>query len=154
MAAKCNLHLREFVPEGGETNQQLHARVVRFIDSMCQALAVDRITKTVQQKDPFAHVLVSSHGGTIRQFLYYFDGKLQGEYPDGYKHLLKRGSVFNTGLCKFKIYIDLQSKRPSSTECLLLNNDDHLGFNMPNQEMGGEAAIGFDDDGDVIFSEN
>ena len=156
MADELNIPVNHFIPEGGERPQDIRARVVDFFQALCKKLASERTAEnSVPQGDPFANVLIASHGGTIKHFLYYFGKQLGCQYPVSYKKMIK-GGVPNTGVSKFEMFLDLQSNLPKLIKCLVLNNDDHLGPHASHKKEGGEAGISCDDDdddgNDIVFS--
>lgn len=152
MAAKFSAKPCDFVPEGAETLDQVRRRVGMFFDSLVDHIGNsfnDSSCTTCQiQNHPghqteskdcvptseegihegqksscVANILVVSHGGALRELLYYIAEKC----PTKFLEKPRIGGVSpNTGVSKFQINFNAQTKVIEFVTCFFLHNADHL----------------------------
>lgn len=153
MATNNSMKPSVFTPKGAETLDEVKKRATEFLisiiceigsshtNSCCCRVQNGNCTRSEimndlqssehevleeQKQSHLANVLVVSHGGVIRQLLLYFVDNLTSEFPSGSNR--KVGFVSpNTGLSKFKIYLNEQTKLPEFVKCICLHNTEHLG---------------------------
>ena len=153
MAANNSMKPSVFTPKGGETLQEVKERAVEFLNSIIDEIGCSHIdncfglTQTdscigseivddlqssecemlekQKQQSQLANVLIVSHGGVIRQLLLYFVDDLESEFPSGTNRQLRFVSP-NTGISKFKIFINEETKLPKFVKCICLHSTEHL----------------------------
>ena len=155
MATKNSMKPSVFTPKGGESLQDVKERATEFINSIIEEIGHSHIdinncfdhTQTdncisseiienlkssgcemlekQKQQSQLANVLIVSHGGVIRQLLLYFVDDLESKFPSGANRQLRIVSP-NTGISKFKIVINEETKLPAFIECICLHNTEHL----------------------------
>lgn len=144
-----------FTPKGGETLHDVKERATEFINSIIEEIGHSHsdinncfshtqtdncisteITEDLKssgcetlekekQRSQLANVLIVSHGGVIRQLLLYFADDLESEFPSGANRQLRFVSP-NTGISKFKIVINEETKLPEFVKCICLHSTEHL----------------------------
>lgn len=152
MATNNSMKPNVFTPKGGETLNELKERATEFLISIIHEIGSSHISNCYshvqndncasneimndlqssehevfeeQKQSHLGNVLVVSHGGTIRQILLYFAEDLPSEFPSGSNR--KVGFISpNTGISKFKIFLNEQTKLPEFVECICLHNIEHL----------------------------
>jgi len=113
--AKERGKLKEWGPEGGETGDQFRSRVKSFLSRLCKA---------VQPLKEKPVVLVTSHGGFIKEFNCMIVEEFNCEMP-GQKG--EHGKICpNTGISRYSLELD-QAGSLNSIKCTLLHSKDHLG---------------------------
>lgn len=155
MATNNSMKPSVFTPKGGETLQDVKERATEFINSIIEEIGHSHIdidncfdqTQTgnyisseiiedvkssgcemfekQEQQSQLANVLIVSHGGVIRQLLLYFVDDLESEFPSGANRQLRFVSP-NTGISKFKIVINEDTKLPEFVKCICLHSTEHL----------------------------
>lgn len=75
--------------------------------------------------NPFANVLVVSHGGTIRQMLCHFSKSLPSEFSAESRRKISSVSP-NTGVSKLIVYVNETTKAPSFIKCISVYDGSHL----------------------------
>lgn len=150
MATNNSMKPSAFTPKGGETLDEVKKRATEFLNSIIHEIGSSHISNNCfshvqnddcasdgiiqnsehevleeQKQSHLANVLVVSHGGVIRQMLLYFVEDLPSEFPSGSNR--KVGFVSpNTGISKFKIFLNEQTKLPEFVKCICLHNTEHL----------------------------
>ena len=144
-----------FTPKGGETLQDVKERATEFLNTIIEEIGHSHVnidncfghTQTdncissdnsedlkspgcemlekQKQQSQLANVLIVSHGGVIRQLLLYFVDDLESEFPSGANRQIRFVSP-NTGISKFKIVINEETKLPEFVKCICLHSTEHL----------------------------
>lgn len=151
MAANNSMKPSCFTPKGAETLAEVKKRAIEFLSSFlheigslhfdlnshvqndsCATNEIVNDSQTSEHKvlegqkqSHLANALVVSHGGVIRQLLLYFLEDLASEFPSGSNRKVRFVSP-NTGVSKFRIFINEQTKLPEFVECICLHNAEHL----------------------------
>lgn len=143
-----------FTPKEAETLQEVKKRATEFLNSIIDEIGSSHINNCFghtqndnctsseiiddliqssehemleeqKQQSQLANVLIVTHGGVIRQLLLYFVDDLASEFPSGSNRQLRFISP-NTGLSKFKIFINEETKLPEFVKCICLHSTEHL----------------------------
>lgn len=155
MAADNHAKPRDFVPKGAETLDQVRDRVVECFNAIIHEIGSlhfhsddvqDDLSNTHQVKNGFlceedfvngdckqpclANILIVSHGGVIRELMKYFFDEFASDFPVSCPRKLALVSP-NTGVSKFEIFINEQTKLPEFIKCLYFHNADHLNLSLP-----------------------
>lgn len=156
MAANNHVKPRDFVPKGAETLDQVRDRVVECFNAIIHETGSlhahsdndvqDNLSNTHQVKNGFlcaedfvngdckqpclANILIVSHGGVIRELMKYFFDEFASDFPVSCPRKLALVSP-NTGVSKFEIFINEQTKLPEFIKCLYFHNADHLNLSLP-----------------------
>ncbi|KAJ7337932.1 hypothetical protein OS493_008091 [Desmophyllum pertusum] len=152
MAANNSMKTSAFTPKGGETLAEVKKRATEFLNSIIHEIGSSHINGSSispaqnddncvssqimnglessehemhEEQSHLANVLIVSHGGVIRQLLYYFVDDLASEFPSGFNRKVRFVSP-NTGLSRFKIIMNEQTKLPEFVKCICLHNTEHL----------------------------
>lgn len=152
MAANNSMKTSAFTPKGGETLAEVKKRATEFLNSIIHEIGSSHINGSSispaqnddncvssqimnglessehemhEEQEHLANVLIVSHGGVIRQLLYYFVDDLASEFPSGFNRKVRFVSP-NTGLSRFKIIMNEQTKLPEFVKCICLHNTEHL----------------------------
>lgn len=150
MAANNSVKPSNFNPKGSETLEEVKKRVTECLNSIIHNIGSSYINSSSSQgqndscirheikngllclediedhKQSFvANVLVVSHGGAIRQLVRYFADELASEFPVGSHRKMEFVSP-NTGISKFEIFFNEQTKLPDFVRCIYLHNAEHL----------------------------
>jgi len=152
MAAKNSVKPHNFLPKGAETLDQVRKRVTECFNCIIQEIGSsytscpcqvheencvshqiknglispeEKVYDNCKQSYLMANALMVSHGGAIRQLLHYFVEELVSDFPMGFCRKMALVSP-NTGISKFKIFLNEQTKLPEFVQCICLHNVDHL----------------------------
>ena len=150
MASNHSMKPSVFTPKGAETLQEVKNRATEFLNSIIYEIGHSHsnnccghtqncngsssgITQNSEhemregqkQQSQLATVLIVSHGGVIRQLLLYFVEDLESDFPSGSNRQLRFVSP-NTGISKFKIFINKETKLPEFVKCICLHSTEHL----------------------------
>lgn len=151
MAANHSMKPSVFTPKGAETLQEVKNRATEFLNSIiyeighshsnnccshtqnCNGSSSEIIEdfqssehemcEEQKQQSQFATVLIVSHGGVIRQLLLYFVEDLESDLPCNRQ---LRFVSPNTGISKFKIFLNEETKLPEFVKCICLHSTEHL----------------------------
>ena len=153
MAAQNSIKPHNFTPEGAETLDQVRKRVAEFFDSIVLQIGNSCVKSSAGQAQNdicvnnqiqngfvtsdhtmgesheqfcLANVLVVSHGGAIRQLLYYIVDEFASEFPVESRSLRITNVSPNTGVTKFKIFLNKQTKLTEFVKFICLHNAEHL----------------------------
>lgn len=116
---------RCFTPEGGESEEEVKARVSLFIKKL---FANDNLVG--RQGDDGAgikQILLASHSGWIRTFVDWMNetGKVSGITADGLGSKLSNGAI-----TKFALTIDPETRQLIDGKCLSLYDDSHISSHI------------------------
>ena len=150
MASNHSMKTSVFTPKGAETLQEVKNRATEFLNSIIYEIghshsnnccghtqncngsssgitqnAEHEMHEEQKQQSQLATVLIVSHGGVIRQLLLYFVEDLESDFPSGSNRQLRFVSP-NTGISKFKIFINEETKLPEFVKCICLHSTEHL----------------------------
>ena len=154
MAAKNSVKPSVFTPKGAETLQEVKKRAAQFLNSIIDEIGFTHINNCCghtqddnhcstseiidevqssehemfeeqKQQSQLANVLIVSHGGVIRQLLFYFVNEFKSEFTSGSNRQLRFVSP-NTGISKFKIFINEETKLPEFVKFICLHSTEHL----------------------------
>jgi hypothetical protein len=142
LARKHNLTPKTYIPEGGETIDQLSKRAMNFFHDLCKNLAQNgddgqetcevteaqsletRVQET-SSSNPVAHVLVACHGGTIRQLFYHFARDIPSEFLCKGKEEIGKLCP-NTGVSKFEVFVGKNTGKAEFIRCTMIYDGSHL----------------------------
>lgn len=150
MASNHSMKPSVFTPKGAETLQEVKNRATEFLNSIIYEIghshsnnccghtqncngsssgitqnAEHEMHEEQKQQSQLATVLIVSHGGVIRQLLLYFVEDLESDFPSGSNRQLRFVSP-NTGISKFKIFINEETKLPEFVKCICLHSTEHV----------------------------
>lgn len=99
-------------------------------DNVTDAVALTSESKELSSgsspdNNPFANVLVVSHGGTIRQMLCHFSKNLPSDFSAESRRKISSVSP-NTGVSKLIVYVNETTKAPSFIKCISVYDGSHL----------------------------
>ena len=147
MAAKENVKPSNFVPEGAETLREVNQRVVECFNAIisevgntCAGSSTMELKDNQKPKNGFVcendtvsedckkfcvgNLLLVSHGGVLRQLLNHFFVELESEFPVESCNVSMVSP--NTGVSKFKIFLNEETKLPKYVKCICLHDIEHL----------------------------
>lgn len=140
MAKKNNFVLKNYVPKGGESIQQLAQRAVEFFDDLCKNLvqnvedgetlnddgkSLESRVEKASSSDSVANVLITCHGGTIRQLFYHFARDIPSEFLCKGKDKIWKLCP-NTGVSRFEIFVGKTTKKAEFIRCNMIYDGSHL----------------------------
>ncbi|XP_070611309.1 fructose-2,6-bisphosphatase TIGAR isoform X2 [Erythrolamprus reginae] len=156
MAKEAGQTYLSFTPPGGETLDEVKARVKDFFECLCGLIAQEaRLEKraspgNAETAEPplpnyrggpesdsscegaasgglAANVLVVSHGAYMRNWLGYFISDLECSLPAALTKAELTSLTPNTGISRFVVKLEMREKLlPPKIRCLSLNRSDHL----------------------------
>ena len=147
MAAKENVKPSNFVPEGAETLREVSQRVVECFNAIisevgntCAGPSTTEEKGNQKSKNGFVlgnetvnedcknccigNLLLVSHGGVLRQLFNHFFVELESEFPVESRDVSMVSP--NTGVSKFKIFLNEETKLPKYVKCICLHDIGHL----------------------------
>lgn len=147
MAAKENVKPSNFVPEGAETLREVSQRVVECFNAIisevgntCAGPSTTEEKGNQKPKNGFVlgneivnedcknccigNLLLVSHGGVLRQLFNHFFVELESEFPVESRDISMVSP--NTGVSKFKIFLNEETKLPKYVKCICLHDIGHL----------------------------
>ena len=118
LAKKQGLEPIDFVPEGGETREEVRSRGKKFIlDTLIQDVKMD-------QDDP--HVLMVSHGIFFVEFFIVLFKELGCQPPPNATLEDLKKTASNTSWSRFQFEIEVENLKIHKLKCLQLWTEDHL----------------------------
>ena len=114
---------QEYIPDGGETNDQVFERAKSFLERMCSDFQdVSRLSKKAK-----FNILIVSHGMLITQMIKCLAENYNcRSIPDDKLHyILETSNIPNTGISSFQLDISECGKVVSAV-CLIFCSDKHL----------------------------
>ena len=118
LAKKQGVEPIDFVPEGGETREEVKARGKKFI--------LDYLIHDVKMDQDQPHVLMVSHGVFLVEFFLVLYKELGCKPPpNATKEDLKK-TASNTSWSRFQFEIDVDTLQIQGLKCLQLWTEDHL----------------------------
>lgn len=147
MAAKENVKPSNFVPEGAETLGEVSQRVVECFNAIisevgntCAGPSTTEEEGNQKPKNGFVlgnetvnedcknccigNLLLVSHGGVLRQLFNHFFVELESEFLVESRDISMVSP--NTGVSKFKIFLNEETKLPKYVKCICLHDIGHL----------------------------
>jgi broad specificity phosphatase PhoE len=120
---KTTDQLTHYVPEGGESDNDVRKRVGLFLEN----LFANR-TKLAKFKNPEWKVLIVSHGLTIREIIRCLvqDHGCTGISDEIMQDGMRLAKSPNTGVTQFSLKLDQENGRVTSGHCTLLQCKRHL----------------------------
>jgi len=131
LAKEANIPPHNYVPEGGESMQELRTRIKSFMQDLSASVVGEQ-----SNCDKLSNVLVTTHGATIRDFLAYFSSECNIVCQDPTISLKKLCP--NTGITRLLVSVN-QHRKIRIDKVITIFNTDHLRGNV---ELVTEEKVG------------